>query len=519
MSTNIEGDDDNQRQQNARWIERALVFYLGLPILLFLSQWLNFGAAFFNLALLFIATYCIWHVNFASDAQHLKKKISANLNNNAVAYLVLFAWCCLSGIGGAGFQNSDYGASNALLKDLIENPWPLTLSEGKPLVYYVAYYLPAALTGKVFHWQAAHVVIFVWSFFGLALMWNILSAALDLSRVSRLKSFLAVSIFILFGGWDCVGIFFNPNYSDAPLGTHIEWWAQIAQLSSHTTLLFWVPQHVIAPWLVASYILFLLNRKNSRHSLLLFAALSFLWSPLASIGLLPFIGIVIASQYKANRLNSFQIPNNFFIGPVFAALGALFYSSNSIQFPNHWQLGEREFPAKYTLLILLEVLPLSLPFLLQHLRQQVFLNRIALPPPFKLTENERTLGWTAIAVLIVLPLYKLGIMNDLAMRASIPALLILCGFWMKILRTEFSFQLRQIVPTFVCMIIGSGAAFHEIYRSIENFSFGAPKITHVGSLKNQPANETVEQRAGSNEALFWRWLGPVAKTHDSTESK
>lgn len=74
MSTNIEGDDDNQRQQNARWIERALVFYLGLPILLFLSQWLNFGAAFFNLALLFIATYCIWHVNFASDAQHLKKR-------------------------------------------------------------------------------------------------------------------------------------------------------------------------------------------------------------------------------------------------------------------------------------------------------------------------------------------------------------------------------------------------------------------------------------------------------------
>ncbi|MEY2987445.1 MAG: hypothetical protein RJB13_966 [Pseudomonadota bacterium] len=519
MSTNIEGEYRTQQHHSARWFERALILYLGFPVLIFLYYWLNAGAAFFNIALLLLAVHSSWKAKLTNETSELPQKIKNNFRNNAAVYLIILAWCCLSGIGGAGFQNTDYAASNALLKDLIENPWPLTLSENKPLVYYVAYYLPAALVGKLLNWQAAQVVIFAWSYLGLILMWNILSAALELNKISRLQSLLAVSIFIFFGGWDVLGALFNHNYGETPLGTHIEWWAQIAQFSSHTTLLFWVPQHVIAPWLVTAYILFLLNRKGFQHSLLLFASLSFLWSPIASLGLLPFIGIVIASQYRENKLNFFQIPNNFFIGPVFAALGVLFYSSNTIHFANHWQFTDRGFARNYFLLILLEVLPLSLPFFLQHLRQQVFLSQIGLPPPIKLSINEKILGWSAIAVLLALPLYKFGIMNDLAMRASIPALLVLCGFYLKVLRAEFSFQFKQILPTLICIIVGSGAAFNEMYRSVLYFSFGAPNVSNIGTLRNQPDNETIEQRAGNPETLFWKWLGPVSKKRDSTPSK
>lgn len=510
MSTNIEGEDLVRQRVTAAWIERALIIYLGVPVVLFLFSWLNAGAAVFNIALLLFATKSTWVSDTAVLTARRSELFKANIRENLVAYVTILLWCCFSGIGGVGFQNTDYAASNALLKDLIENPWPLTLSENKPLVYYVAYYLPAALIGKIFGWTAAQLMLFVWSYLGLALMWNILSAALDLKRLSAGRMLLAVSMFILFGGWDVVGILFNDNYRDAVLGTHIEWWANIAQFSSHTTLLFWVPQHVIAPWIVASYILFLLNSKNTQHSLLLFASISFLWSPIASLGLLPFIAIVIVKQYKENRLKYFQVPNNFFIGPVFAALGLLFYSSNSIQFPHHWQFTENEFPKYYALIILFEVLPPAIPFLLQHLRQKVFLNQIDLPPPVKLSESEKALGWTAIGVLCVLPMYKFGIMNDLAMRASIPALLVLCGFFIKILRTEFSLQCKQVVPTVVCLLIGSGAAVNEIYRSATYYSIKAPKLSQVGTLINQPNNATVEQRAGSTEALFWKWLGPVS---------
>ncbi len=507
------------QHESVIWVERALILYLGIPIALFLYHWLNAGAGLFNLTLLFLAARSIWNTTSHSDLALLTTKFKKNLKDNATAYSAIFVWCCFSGIGGAGFQNTDYAASNALIKDLIENPWPLNLAENKPLVYYVAYYLPAAFMGKLFNWYTAQFVMFIWSYLGLVLVWNILSAALELNRISQLRSLIAISIFILFGGWDSIGTLFNHNYSEAPLGTHIEWWAQIAQFSSHTTLLFWVPQHVIAPWLIASYILFLLNKNQTRHSLLLFSSFSFLWSPIASIGLLPFIAIVMTIQYRESRLNTFEFTNNFLIGPVFATLGVLFYSSNSIQFPSHWQLTEHGFIPNYLLLILLEVLPLSIPFLLLHLKQRFSFNQIALPPSFKLSGSEKALGWTALIVLTALPLYKLGIMNDLAMRASIPALLVLCSFYLKFLKPDSSFQLKQVIPTVVCIIIGSGAALNEVYRSVRYFSFGAPNISKIGSLRNQPDNETVEQRAGNSDALFWRWLGPVSGTKQTRPLK
>ena len=37
------------------------------------------------------------------------------------------------------------------------------------LTYYVAYYLPAALVGKIAGWTAANVVLFAWSATGAAL--------------------------------------------------------------------------------------------------------------------------------------------------------------------------------------------------------------------------------------------------------------------------------------------------------------------------------------------------------------
>lgn len=519
MSTHIEGEDSLNQLRAARWFERAITLYLGTPVFLFLLNWLNAGAALFSTLLLGFAIYSSWHSELFSDASQLLRRIKENIGENKVAYAVVFFWCCFSGIGGAGFQNTDYAASNALLKDLIENEWPLTLSEKKPLVYYVPYYLPAAIIGKLFNWHTAQIAIFVWSYLGLTLMWNILSAALDLKKNSNLRVFLAVSMFILFGGWDILGVLLNDNYVGAHLGTHIEWWPEIAQFSSHTTLLFWVPQHAIAPWILTSYILFLLNKKHSSHSILLYAAYSFLWSPIASLGLLPFIAILLVREFNANHMKLFKVTNNFFIAPTFALLGLLFYSSNSIQFPHHWQLGEPNFFERYLQLVLLEILPLALPFLLQNLRQKLFLNQITLPPPFKLSHTEKLLGWTSISILFLLPLYKMGIMNDLAMRASIPALLVLCGFYLKILRAEFSLQFKQIIPTAVCIVIGSGSAISEIYRSVQYFSFRAPSLAAVGTLRNQEGNATVEQRAGNADSLFWQWLGPVTEKTQSTLSE
>lgn len=48
--------------------------------------------------------------------------------------------------------------------------------QAAPLVYYIAYYLPAALLGKLGGWLWAHQVLFVWSWIGLilAMLWFII---------------------------------------------------------------------------------------------------------------------------------------------------------------------------------------------------------------------------------------------------------------------------------------------------------------------------------------------------------
>ncbi len=54
----------------------------------------------------------------------------------------------LSGIGGIGFQHYDWNKHNAILSDLVRESWPVGYTYyGRPvaLVYYIAYYLPAAL--------------------------------------------------------------------------------------------------------------------------------------------------------------------------------------------------------------------------------------------------------------------------------------------------------------------------------------------------------------------------------------
>jgi len=172
--------------------------YLLLPALLFSWGWLRFP--FSLVSTVFITLFMLsaildlkrtdrTHQQGLNFISYTKNK-GRFLTYVSLVFLLIVTWLIFSGVGGFGYQNADYTASNALLKDLIIQDWPPTIIVGeiqKPIVYYMAYYLPAAAVGKMLGWVPANLFLFIWTLFGalLAFIWFWSHSHISLERTSN----------------------------------------------------------------------------------------------------------------------------------------------------------------------------------------------------------------------------------------------------------------------------------------------------------------------------------------------
>jgi hypothetical protein len=82
----------------------------------------------------------------------------------------------------------------------------------------------------------------------------------------------------------------------------------------------------------------------------------------------------------------------------------------------------------------------------------------------------------SVLTLLALPFYMFGPGNDLVMRGSIPALMILCLAAVDALvQVKWSEQPKLVMPLLVCLAFGSITAAHEIARALL-FSRWAPAL-------------------------------------------
>jgi hypothetical protein len=170
--------------------------------------------------------------------------------------------------------------------------------------------------------------------------------------------------------------------------------------------LFWVPNHALPGWWT-SLLLLLLAREEIDLAILagLFAA-TLLWSPLAAAGAAPLIAL------GALRLGrGLLTPRNVAAGAAglcFLPI-ALYLTIDAGSVPHGWLSATPGFLLLYAAFILVEI---------PHAG-------IVLARWTSFAESERALLAASLAVLLLLPLYSFGPNNDLAMRASIPALFLL----------------------------------------------------------------------------------------------
>lgn len=407
-------------------------------------------------------------------------------------------WGVFSGIGGIGFQNDDWYCHNSLLKLLIEEALPLILHTPDQqtyfYVYYIAYYLPAALIGKFLGWGAANIFLFIWSVVGLIISMAWFLRILEFNDLLY-PSWLAIPIFIAFSGLDYVGWYYGHGQFPE-LGQHIEWWANYFQYSGNTTLLFWVPQHSIAAWILIGVVMFHEVSGSPPHSIGLYVAFTLLWTPFAIIGIIPFLFMLLYKWIKKHGIKEVCSISNLLLAPLIAFTSAIYLASNTFSFPISFSpLRSLSFFSIYLAFIFLEVAVFMIPiYLLSKNRND--------------KESYHSWLWTSAIILIFLPFFQIGFANDLVMRGSIPAIYVLAIFVCR--------QLLDTVPrnivTFMAKIIllvvlgfGGLTSLSEVTRSVKHYQFPPPSAKMVPDFKEMRKRDLL-QRQGDPSSFFYKFI-------------
>lgn len=416
----------------SRAVRWGTLLYLSLPALVFAVGWLRPLCGLPLAVLLAAAVAKIGTQTAAVGERPGRRTPTVSVARIVIALVPVLLLATTSGPAGCGPRNWDWLKHDAILLDLIRQPWPVlyaTDSGTTGLIYYVAYYLPAALLGKLGGWDVANAGLLLTTMTGsiLAFLWLVI-----FGRGLIITSGLVLT---LFSGMDVFGaVLHSPGSPDLHRifsDYHLEWWAHRWQFSSNVSLISFVPQQALAGWLLTA--LTLESQQGGEGvdlPILLWIGLALLWSPFVAVGLIPLLGaaclmkyrnwrqaavsqiglsnlaglavVIVISAYFASRFVAFDLPAGFL--PAGGGQGAFWFFPLRDQ---SWSLY-----GDYAVFTICEFLPLWMLLAYANGRRQR-------------DRRPSLLLLAAGATLALLPWFHYGWYNDLVMRASIPALFVL----------------------------------------------------------------------------------------------
>jgi hypothetical protein len=464
-------------------LARLSLFYLALPAFIFLTGWVR--------PILAIPVAAALLLGLIRSGRSTAGPPLALLDRGILTVLV-GVLALLSGAGAVGHQRVDWLKHNALLHDLVDHAWPVVYQgEGSVtglLSYGLGYYLPAAAVGRAAGLHAAHLALLVWTTIGLALSvaWVV--------RLSGRATWLAVAGWLAFSGMDVVGLALIRGTTRDLMA----WWAGFAQYSSNPGLLFWAPQHALAGWLGAAI---LMDAHEDRRPVVVVAitlVLAALWSPLSALGLVPLALASLVRQRPSLRDGRLAAVVALPFGALLATY-LLGMPRSGIPASFVWsELGAIRGTGLWALFVALEVgAPLAVLVLLRA--------RMG-PSSFWLVPVGLTL--------VLLPLVRVGLFNDLVMRTSIPALFVLAILLLRV-RWEGSDGVARAAPITaqmlaLALLVGAIQPSLELATQVI-WSRGAetpPEPPVEVSLADLPSAMT-EQYVAPFDGLYARWIAPV----------
>ena len=330
-----------------------------------------------------------------------------------------------NGVGEYTWGPYDHAFRRAILNDLIDYKWPIVYDSAKQsneivrmllnlkgdqgFVYYFTYWLPSALVGKLFGFTAGNIALIIWNSIGIFI--TIIGMCIYIKRATYGTMFM----YICFSGLDVVPYLINEVIPYDGWFWIDGWVSHISYISNFNNLEN-VYHQVIPCYLI---ITMLLLARNNR-SLGLTAGLIFAYSPWATFGMIVPAAVRLFSpdlrakgtDRKRDVLNILSF-NNIAVPVVLLFIFGTYYAAKSDSMHDKGFVWDYYgsipvFLLVYILFLIVEVLP---SFIFVYKRQR-----------------KNPMLWAAVAMLLICPLYKITESNDFTMRASMPALFILCIF-------------------------------------------------------------------------------------------
>lgn len=443
--------------------------YLVLPFLCFFIGWCRWYYAI-------IFSICVIITMIKCTKNAIEYKFEIQPRRFLILICIIITIVLLSGIGSYVWQNSDHLWRNEIFEILVQKSWPVkkvcigeeTITRG--LIYYIGFWLPSAVIGKIFGMSAGYFAQFIWACIGVFLVWIYISCYCKKYEVKT------ILYFVFFSGLDIIGHFLRGDFGCLLNCEHLEWWGGAMQFSSFTTQLFWVFNQAIYAWLIT--LLILQELRNNR--------IIFLWGCGLMTCTLPFVGMIpfliwriiknIRTQFIKDKninlvLRDLFTFENIFGGGCIGIISFLYLKGNGSGQQVQIMLNNLSIKGilVYCAFIFLEV---GVYYILIY--------------PYK----HNTLFWISFIILCICPWIQIGSGIDFCMRASIPALVVLF-LLVKEAWEEYYISINKLYKLcgrllIAVFLIGALTPIHEIGRTILNTG---RMIVKEGKVQNDKKNE------------------------------
>lgn len=277
-----------------RVLNAASMLYLLVPNLLFLAGWVQPAVAGVVGVLLAGAGWMVWRQTSVTGSRPWH---AADVAGLMLLALLCLGWVESIGLNGHVIQHNDFIVRNAIYDTLVRESWPIAGANGTYFSYYLAFWLVPAGLSKLIPWVDAAYWLYAWAYMGVFL------AMLQLYVRWRWRAVLFLVLLALMGD---ISIWYR-HYA-IPLAAKLsgtespctrwflehEIWFSFPYTDSWTHLrnMF---NHIIPIWVLMS--LLLTRRLHPNHELYA-SALVVLCSPLAALGLLPWLAWRLLPQRR-----------------------------------------------------------------------------------------------------------------------------------------------------------------------------------------------------------------------------